>query len=110
MTAEEAAAAVEEAVPGQGFGPMVLRAANSNAGLAAWIALLLTIIGMILTHADAQQSPPAPTVVQVETLPASVSTNDMDRIVRDIIQAMNLGRNDPCPCRSGKKVKRCHGQ
>jgi len=22
----------------------------------------------------------------------------------------NLGRNDPCPCGSGKKVKKCHGR
>jgi uncharacterized protein len=22
----------------------------------------------------------------------------------------NVGRNDPCPCGSGKKFKRCHGQ
>jgi preprotein translocase subunit SecA len=21
----------------------------------------------------------------------------------------NIGRNDPCPCGSGKKYKRCHG-
>jgi preprotein translocase subunit SecA len=21
----------------------------------------------------------------------------------------NVGRNDPCPCGSGKKFKRCHG-
>ncbi|WP_406603675.1 SEC-C metal-binding domain-containing protein [Neobacillus rhizosphaerae] len=20
-----------------------------------------------------------------------------------------MGRNDPCPCRSGKKYKKCHG-
>jgi preprotein translocase subunit SecA len=22
----------------------------------------------------------------------------------------NIGRNDPCPCGSGKKFKHCHGQ
>ena len=22
----------------------------------------------------------------------------------------NIGRNDPCPCGSGKKYKHCHGQ
>jgi len=22
----------------------------------------------------------------------------------------NVGRNDPCPCGSGKKYKHCHGQ
>jgi len=24
-------------------------------------------------------------------------------------QYKNVGRNDPCPCGSGKKFKRCHG-
>ncbi|HEY6198860.1 MAG TPA: SEC-C metal-binding domain-containing protein [Candidatus Binatia bacterium] len=23
---------------------------------------------------------------------------------------MKAGRNDPCPCGSGKKYKRCHGK
>ena len=26
------------------------------------------------------------------------------------IDLKNAGRNDPCPCGSGKKVKNCHGQ
>ena len=24
-------------------------------------------------------------------------------------KALEVGRNDPCPCGSGKKYKRCHG-
>jgi preprotein translocase subunit SecA len=24
--------------------------------------------------------------------------------------ALRVGRNDPCPCGSGKKFKHCHGQ
>jgi preprotein translocase subunit SecA len=28
-------------------------------------------------------------------------------VVRD---APKVGRNDPCPCGSGKKFKHCHGQ
>ncbi|MCC7096378.1 MAG: preprotein translocase subunit SecA [Thermomonas sp.] len=30
-------------------------------------------------------------------------------VVRDLAQA-NIGRNDPCPCGSGKKFKYCHGK
>ncbi|MBM5574520.1 hypothetical protein GKO28_09715 [Deefgea sp. CFH1-16] len=26
------------------------------------------------------------------------------------IQFSGVGRNDPCPCGSGKKYKHCHGQ
>lgn len=25
------------------------------------------------------------------------------------LTSMNIGRNDPCPCKSGKKFKKCHG-
>jgi preprotein translocase subunit SecA len=25
------------------------------------------------------------------------------------IDVKNIGRNDPCPCGSGKKFKKCHG-
>ena len=28
----------------------------------------------------------------------------------DTEQFKNVGRNDPCPCKSGKKFKRCHGE
>jgi uncharacterized protein YecA (UPF0149 family) len=33
-------------------------------------------------------------------VPAGNGTADADR---------KAGRNDPCPCGSGKKYKRCHG-
>ncbi len=26
-----------------------------------------------------------------------------------LLSNMTVGRNDPCPCGSGKKYKRCHG-
>lgn len=26
------------------------------------------------------------------------------------VEALELGRNDPCPCGSGKKTKRCHSR
>ncbi len=28
----------------------------------------------------------------------------------DAAQAPKIGRNDPCPCGSGKKYKHCHGK
>ena len=37
-----------------------------------------------------------------------------DEEARDVLEAgeipANIGRNDPCPCGSGKKYKHCHGQ
>lgn len=37
---------------------------------------------------------------------------DFERLVnppKPIVVADRPGRNDPCPCGSGKKYKRCHG-
>lgn len=32
-----------------------------------------------------------------------------DRRIRDTLKTGKIGRNDPCPCGSGSKYKRCHG-
>jgi preprotein translocase subunit SecA len=29
--------------------------------------------------------------------------------VQQVVRAEKVGRNDPCPCGSGKKYKKCHG-
>lgn len=41
--------------------------------------------------------------VQFATPPAAVSASNT-------VQFQNVGRNDPCPCGSGKKYKKCHGR
>ena len=46
---------------------------------------------MVLSHGGAEQAAAAP---------ATAAKRD----------AMKAGRNDPCPCGSGKKYKRCHGK
>lgn len=34
----------------------------------------------------------------------------LEQTVRKTIEARAIGRNDPCPCSSGKKYKKCHGR
>jgi preprotein translocase subunit SecA len=29
---------------------------------------------------------------------------------QQIVNTVKIGRNDPCPCGSGKKYKQCHGK
>jgi preprotein translocase subunit SecA len=41
--------------------------------------------------------------VQVEPKPASATP------LSSVVSAGEIGRNDPCPCGSGKKYKKCHG-
>lgn len=53
-------------------------------------------------HADASSPLNAPAEEEnMEETPAAVTT-----FVRDQVK---VGRNDPCPCGSGKKYKQCHG-
>ena len=33
-----------------------------------------------------------------------------DRKIKLATQGHKIGRNDPCPCGSGKKYKQCHGR
>lgn len=35
---------------------------------------------------------------------------DKTKLTKPIIADKRLGRNDPCPCGSGKKFKYCHGK
>ena len=49
-------------------------------------------------RAQGAGAPPRPQTGKVETY-----VKDKDDIFA------NVGRNDPCPCGSGKKFKKCHG-
>ena len=46
----------------------------------------------------------APTAAPMAGLPASLSPDDLANA------GIKVGRNDPCPCGSGKKYKACHGK
>jgi preprotein translocase subunit SecA len=66
---------------------------------------------------EAVEAPPAPENVQYhhadydEALghPGEAASTDegAGTFVRD---GQKVGRNDPCPCGSGKKYKQCHGK
>jgi len=51
------------------------------------------------------------TKVEKQNLSYSAPTLDNTENVKTVTQAKvsEVGRNDPCPCGSGKKYKRCHG-
>ena len=39
-----------------------------------------------------------------------VSKREKDAPAKKRLSSSSIGRNDPCPCGSGKKYKKCHGQ
>jgi len=52
------------------------------------------------------------TIVREQPRPAQqMNTNREDEDARQPVRAgQKVGRNDPCPCGSGKKYKKCHGR
>jgi len=59
-------------------------------------------------HADAATAEAEMAAIEAgEPLPTPARAEEPQTIVRD---GAKVGRNDPCPCGSGKKFKHCHGQ
>ena len=64
---------------------------------------------MFRVQAVRGEQPPSPPPEPV--LPPRMVLNRSDEPTPQIAQhpAEKVGRNDPCPCGSGKKFKKCHG-
>ena len=59
----------------------------------------------ILRVSVVQQEAPRPKIVAT----SSASTTSAPAPKAPVVAAAGVGRNDPCPCGSGKKYKKCHG-
>jgi uncharacterized protein YecA (UPF0149 family) len=51
-----------------------------------------------------------PTQVVIEAFDAALSGSRPGERQGTIVVGDKVGRNDPCPCGSGKKYKKCHGE
>ena len=51
-----------------------------------------------------------PTEVVIEAFDAAMSGTRPGERQGTVIAAEKVGRNEPCPCGSGKKYKKCHGE
>ncbi len=51
-----------------------------------------------------------PTEVVIEAFDAALSGRRAGERQGTIVAADKVGRNEPCPCGSGKKYKKCHGE
>ncbi len=65
---------------------------------------------------DAPRGPQRPTqprrtdMSQMQTSRNDLSTNGEQKNNAPVVAEKKVGRNDPCPCGSGKKYKNCHGK
>ena len=51
-----------------------------------------------------------PTEVVIEAFDAALSGRRPGERQGTVVAAAKVGRNEPCPCGSGKKYKKCHGE
>jgi hypothetical protein len=51
-----------------------------------------------------------PTQVVIEAFDAALSGRRAGERQGTVVAAAKVGRNEPCPCGSGKKYKKCHGE
>ena len=49
------------------------------------------------------------TLFRLELLSRNANSRDMKKVDNKKIIAKKIGRNEHCPCGSGKKYKSCHG-
>jgi preprotein translocase subunit SecA len=57
---------------------------------------------------EAEERPPSPTAVTGAGGAATRAATKQQTVVKD--DWAKTGRNEPCPCGSGKKYKMCHGK
>ena len=67
------------------------------------------ILGTITRVDDSAVNLAAQREVEKEALKITGVTDNQDIASKNKSEYKDVGRNDPCPCGSGKKFKRCHG-
>ena len=56
----------------------------------------------VVSEADCQRAK--------EEVYKEIAEKELGLEIDEFKQVKNVGRNEPCPCRSGKKFKKCHGK
>ncbi|HUS31960.1 MAG TPA: SEC-C metal-binding domain-containing protein [Kofleriaceae bacterium] len=72
--------------------------------------LLMEDVKEAAMTADTASTIIKPTEVVVEAFDAAISGRRPGERQGTIVATNKVGRNEPCPCGSGKKYKKCHGE
>lgn len=62
-----------------------------------------------LFHVQLAEPTTSASATSTNAVPARVAANASQPERRQPVTTTKIGRNDPCPCGSGKKYKKCHG-
>jgi hypothetical protein len=77
---------------------------------AKLVALLAEDVKEAAMTAETASTIIKPTEVVIEAFDAALSGRRAGEQQGTVVTGAKIGRNDPCPCGSGKKYKRCHGE
>ena len=62
----------------------------------------------LVTNENQRRPVPKPQTVSVQSGSSTATTSTKKN--KNRVNGKKVGRNDPCPCGSGKKYKHCHGR
>lgn len=103
-----ALAHLREAVMMRGYGGQDPLRAYSMDGANMYDAMLINIdkdITLFLLKAEVKQN-----IERKEVVKNKLTNDNDDTTKKTQAKSKKVGRNDPCPCGSGKKYKQCHGK
>ena len=81
---------------------------ESFAMFTEMLDLLKINVISVLSRSQAEVEAEEQSAQQVQKSEAEQAV-DMDNLTEEQLANLNISRNDPCPCGSGKKYKHCHG-
>jgi preprotein translocase subunit SecA len=93
---------------GQPEAPVAVRAPRTAPRRSAPSSMMMNNPGATPVPAFAGSRSSQATAQAQTPTPARTGGDDVVKTVRR--EEPKVGRNDPCPCGSGKKYKKCHGQ
>ena len=117
---EEVKEEIRRELPGLGPALAKLLIPRTPADLVAYLTLILIVVGMVLDgkkddrpiNVEVDQvinnitvQAPSPSAQPRTPSPAAPVSTSQERSR----MGPKIGRNQPCPCGSGKKYKKCHG-
>lgn len=91
---------------------------KSRSDLYAFISILVAILSLVIANFKKDQAPHIEINQVINVLSGSLPPRDGGQPApsrprssssKQSTPKLKVGRNDPCPCGSGKKYKRCHG-
>ncbi len=117
--AEEVRNTVQREFPGWGRTLAQLLVPKTPGEFYGLLSLIVAIIGVLLAHERSEQAKdaePDQIINNITVVQEAAPVPGQPQVTPSAVGPTNpahgerIGRNEPCPCGSGQKFKRCHGK